>query len=309
MAVHPDYEAFLASQPPAVHPDETSYEVRRRAYRVQSLALQGELTHVAEVRDIAIDLGDRTIATRLYVPLGEHHEALVLYFHGGSFVIGDLDTHDALCRRLAADTKMRFLAVDYRLAPEHPFPAGLNDAMDVTRDVAANLSLFDLEAAPLVLMGDSAGASLVAAAAAELRGEGLPLAAQVLVYPTLGPEVVTNSSHQFGSGYMLEMEHLRADYQRYLAGDTDHTDPRVTPLFYGDLTGVAPAIVVVAECDPLRDEGVAYAGLLEHFGVPTELLEAEGMLHGFLRHGAVVPDALAIVDDIAAHLAAYVSAH
>jgi len=309
MAVHPDYEAFLASQPPAVHPDDTSYEIRRRAYRVQAVTLQGELTAVADVRDIAIDLGDRTIATRLYVPLDEHHEALVLYFHGGSFVIGDLDTHDALCRRLAADTKMRFLAVDYRLAPEYPFPAGLNDAMDVTRYVAANLSLFDLDGAPLVLMGDSAGAALVAAAAAELREAHLPLAAQVLVYPTLGPEVVTSSSHDYGSGYLLEMEHLRADYQRYLAGGTDHTDPRVTPLLYGDLTGVAPAIVVVAECDPLRDEGVAYAGLLEHFGVPTELLEAEGMLHGFLRHGVVVPDALDIVDDIAAHLAAYVAAH
>ena len=172
MAVHPDYQAFLAGQPPAVHPDETTYEVRRRAYRLQSLTLQGELATMADVRDIAIDLGDRTIATRLFVPLDEHHDALVLYFHGGSFVIGDLDTHDALCRRLAADTKMRFLAVDYRLAPEHPFPAGLNDAMDVARYVAANLTVFDLESAPLVLMGDSAGAALVAAATGGLGGVG-----------------------------------------------------------------------------------------------------------------------------------------
>jgi acetyl esterase len=271
--------------------------------------LAGELTPMSEVRDIAITIGDRTIATRLYVPLDEHHEALVLYFHGGSFVIGDLDTHDALCRRLSADTKMRFLAVDYRLAPEHPFPAGLNDAMDVTRYVSAHLAEFDLNNAPLVLMGDSAGAALVAAAAAELKDEGLALAAQVLVYPTLGPELVTNSSHTYASGFLLEIDHLRADYRRYLAGGIDHTDPRVTPLLYDNLDGVAPAIVVVAECDPLRDEGVAYAGLLEHFGVPVELLEAEGMLHGFLRHGAIVPEALAIVDDVASHLAAYVANH
>jgi acetyl esterase len=122
------------------------------------------------------------------------------------------------------------------------------------------------------------------------------------LYPTLGPELLTDSAHRFGSGFLLELEDLRWDYYQYLAGFTDHADSRVSPLMSVDLTGSAPAIVVVAECDPLRDEAVAYAGLLEHFGTRVQILEAEGMVHGFLRLGGVVPDALSIVDDLAAHL-------
>jgi len=304
--MHPDYTPYLAAQPLPVHPSETTYEARRAAYRAQADVIEAERPSMAEVRDIAIPLAHRTVATRLFVPKEETHQALVLYFHGGSFVIGDLDTHDALCRRLSRATGMRFLAVDYALAPEHPFPAGLTDAIEVTRYVAAHGELFDIPSAPLVLMGDSAGACLAAVAAVELRHAGVPLVAQVLVYPTLGPEVVTNSSHQYASGYLLEMDHLRADYVGYV-GDHDHTDPRVSPLLYSDTTGAPPAIVVVAECDPLRDEGLAYAGLLEHFGVKVEILEAEGMLHGFLRHGSFVPDALTTLDDVAHHLRDYVS--
>ena len=155
-------------------------------------------------------------------------------------------------------------------------------------------------------MGDSAGASLVAVACALTRDD-LSLAGQVLIYPTLGPEVMTDSSHRYATGYILEIDHLRYDYQQYLGEWTDHTDPRVTPLFAADLSGSPPAIVVVAECDPLRDEAIAYAGLLEHFGVPVEILEAEGMLHGFLRMGHVIPEAMDIVDDVATHLSQYVA--
>jgi acetyl esterase len=307
--MHKDYQPYLAAQSAPVHPDETTYGARRRAWRLEAMSSDEVREEMAEVRDIAIDLGDRTIPTRLYVPLVEEHTALVLYFHGGSFVEGDLETHDVLCRRLALDTKMRFLAVDYRLAPEFPFPAGITDAMDVTRYVAAHRSEFDVEGAPLVLMGDSAGGCLAAVASAELRGEDLGIVAQVLVYPTMGPEVVTDSSKKYGSGYLLEMDFFRIDYQRYLADGVDHTDPRVTPLFYEDLTGVPPAIIVVAECDPLRDEAVAYAGLLQHSGVEVELLEGEGMLHGFLQHGSFIADALDIVDDLARHLTDYVASH
>lgn len=304
--MHPDYTEYVAAQPTPVHPDDTTYDSRRRAYRAQAQAIEGDRPEMAEVRDIAIVLSDRTVATRLFVPPTETHQAIVLYFHGGSFVIGDLDTHDALCRRLSRATGMRFLAVEYALAPEHPFPAGLNDAIAVTRYVADHGDHFDAPGVPLVLMGDSAGACLAAVAAVELRGEDLPIVAQVLVYPTFGPEVVTNSSHQFASGYLLEMEHLRADYRGYV-GDHDHTDPRISPLLYSDTTGAPAAIVVVAECDPLRDEGLAYAGLLEHFGVNVEILEAEGMLHGFMRQGSFVPDALTTLDDVARHLREFVS--
>jgi acetyl esterase len=305
--IHPDYEKYLRTLPESVaHPSAHSTLERRAEYRERALRQCGPLEEMAEVRDGVMSLQGRELRFRLLVPPQERGDALVVYFHGGSFVFGDLDTHEALCRRLAKDTSMRFLAVDYRLAPEYPFPAAVDDAVDTLRYVSAHIEDFAATGTKLIAMGDSAGASLVAVAAAATRHD-LSLAGQVLIYPTLGPEVMTDSSHRFATGYILEIDHLRFDYQQYLGEWTDHTDPRVTPLFADDLTGAPSAIVVVAECDPLRDEAIAYAGLLEHFGVRVQILEAEGMLHGFLRMGHVIPDAMDIVDDVATHLSQYVA--
>ena len=305
--IHPDYEKYLRTLPDTLaHPSSLSVAERREEYRDRALRQSGPLETMSEVRDDVLTLEGRDLDCRLFVPPDERGDALVVYFHGGSFVFGDLDTHEALCRRLAADTSMRFLAVNYRLAPEHPFPAAIDDAVDTLRYVSAHVERFAPAHSKVIAMGDSAGASLVAVASAATRHD-LTLAGQVLIYPTLGPEVVTDSSHRFATGYILEIDHLRYDYEQYLGEWSDHTDPRVTPLFAADLTGAPSAIVVVAECDPLRDEGVAYAGLLEHFGVRVEILEAEGMLHGFLRMGHVIPDALDIVDDVATHLRHYVA--
>lgn len=302
--VHPAFESILreARENPDAPPSSVTADERRQAFRDEALAMQGEMAPMALLEDRELVLEGRTLQARLYVPADEEVQALVIYFHGGSFVIGDLTTHEWLCRRLAFDTRMRFLAVDYRLAPEHPFPAGLNDAMESIRYVAAHRSEFADEGARLIVMGDSAGANLATVAATELRDENLGIAAQVLIYPTLGPELLTDSAHRYGAGYLLDLDDLRYDYGQYLGEFGDHTDPRVTPLLCVDLSRVAPALVVVAECDPLRDEGVAYAGLLGHFGVPVELLEAKGMVHGFLEMGGVIPEALAIVDDFAEHL-------
>ena len=305
--IHPGYEQYLRTLPTTTgHPSLLSTVQRREEYRERALRQGGPLEDMAEIHEGVIALEGRDLKYRLFVPPHARSDALVVYFHGGSFVFGDLDTHEALCRRLSVDTSMRFLAVDYRLAPEHPFPAAVLDATDSLIYVAHHIEEFAARDAKLVAMGDSAGASLVAVATSATRGD-LSLAAQVLIYPTLGPEVVTDSSHRYATGYILEIEHLRYDYRQYLGDWTDHTDPRVTPLFVTDLTGAPPAIVVVAECDPLRDEAIAYAGLLEHFGVRVEVLEATGMLHGFLRMGHIIPDAMDIVDDVATHLSSYLS--
>jgi acetyl esterase len=306
--IHPAFEPYLrrARQNPEPSPLSVSTEERRHAFRHEARALRGDVPAVVETREYHLGLSGRELSARLYVPRGDEGQALIVYFHGGSFVVGDIETHDWLCRRLAFDTNMRFLSIGYRLAPEHPFPAPLNDAADTLRYVAAHQSDFASDDARLIAMGDSAGANLVTVAATLLRDE-IDLAAQVLLYPTLGPELVTDSAHRFASGYLLNLDHLRYDYRQYLGEFGDHTDPRVTPLLCNDLARVAPAIVMVAECDPLRDEGVAYAGLLGHFHVPVELLEAEGMVHGFLEMGGVVPEALAIVDDLATHLQRLVS--
>lgn len=308
--VHPSLESYLKAvrAEPAPHPSLQSAEERRLAYRDLALANRGEPRAVASIHDVELALEGRTLAARLYVPFEDESKALVVYFHGGGFMVGDLDTHDALCRRFASETRMRFLSVDYRLAPEHPFPAGINDAVDTVRYVHAHWSEFEDPGAELIVMGDSAGATLMTVACALTRGENLGIAAQVVIYPTLGPQLFTDSVHEFGVGHALDIEHLRYDYGLYLNGWTNHSDPRVTPLMFQDLTGAPPAIVVVAECDPLRDEAVAYAGLLEHFGVRVELLEAEGMIHGFLRLPTMVPAALEIIDDLGEHMHRYVEA-
>jgi acetyl esterase len=301
--VHPALEPFVRAvrESPHYHPSTRTLLDRRADYRQLSDAVSGVGETVESVLDVRLELPDRTLNARLYVPLNDESKALVIYFHGGGFVLGDLETHDGLCRRLSADTRMRFLSVEYRLAPEHPFPASINDAVDVLRLVARRVDDFDDPSAKLIVMGDSAGATIATVACALTRREELGIAAQVVIYPTLGPELFTDSVHEFGEGHMLDIDHLRYDYGLYLGEWSDHTDPRVSPLMSADLAG-AP----VAQCDPLRDEGVAYAGLLEHFAVPVELLEAEGMVHGFLRLGALVPEALEVVDDLAAHMHRYV---
>ncbi len=308
--IHSEFEPYLraARENPEPSPLAVSPDQRRQAFRDEALRFRGDIPVDVGALDTTIPLEGRTLAARLYVPEIDDGTALVVYFHGGDFVMGDLDTHDWLCRRLAHDTHTRFLAIEYRLAPENPFPAGLNDAVETLRYVAVHRADFATHDARLVGMGDSAGANLVTVASTLLRDDEFDLAAQVLIYPTLGPDLVTESAHRFGAGYLLNLDALRYDYRQYLGEFGDHTDPRVTPLLANDLTGAPPAIIVVAECDPLRDEGVAYAGLLEHFHVSVELLEAEGMIHGFLEMGGVVPEALAIVDDIAAHLTRAVGA-
>ena len=302
--IHPALEPFVRAvrERPSPSPSSQSILERRTLYRELADERRGDPEPVDTVKDVALVLDGRTLLSRLYVPVDDENRALVLFFHGGGFVLGDLETHDALCRRLSCDTRMRFLSVEYRLAPEHPFPAGVDDAVDVIRSVAPRIGDFASSDAKLIVMGDSAGATLATVACSLVRDDGIEIAAQVLICPTLGPELVTDSVHEFGVGHLLDIDQLRYDYGQYLGEWIDHTDPRVCPLMSNDLAGVAPAIVVVAQCDPLRDEGVAYAGLLEHFGVPVELLEAEGMVHGFLRLGTVVPEALAIVDDLARHM-------
>ena len=307
--VHSAIEPYVlaARENPGPDPSTVSIEDRRSTYRDVAAAIRGDVLDLSEVRAVTLDLPGRTLRGRLYVPVDDEGEALVVYLHGGSFVLGDLDTHDALCRRVSDDTGMRILALEYRLAPEHPFPAAVEDATDAIRYVVEHVGEFDDPGVRVIVMGDSAGATLAAVACALTKDDGLGIAAQVLIYPTMGPEMYTESVHEYGVGYMLDVEHLRYDYSLYLGPWPDHSDPRVNPLMFDDLRSSPPAIVVVAECDPLRDEGVAYAGLLEHVSVTVEVLEAPGMIHGFLRMGGLVPEAMDIVDDLARHMHDYAS--
>jgi acetyl esterase len=308
--LHPQIAAIVEAMRSGAPLGERTADIeqRRRDYRDTVSQRWPETSTLASVEDVTLDLSGVRAPGRLYVPTWTAGRGLVVFFHGGSFVLGDLDSHDGLCRRLAVDTGLRLLSIEYRLAPENPFPAAVDDAVAAVRHVMAERSRFASSHAGIVVMGESAGATLAAVAATHTRGEpGGPIG-QVLIYPTLGPELLTESAQCYGTGYLLEVDDLRRDYELYLNGFADRADSRVSPLMSLDLTGSPPAIVVVAECDPLRDEALAYAGLLEHFGTSVEILEAEGMVHGFLRLGGVVPDAMAIVDDLAEHLSRLVTA-
>lgn len=302
--LHPSLVEYVERlrQNPSPHFSTQSYEQRRAANRQWAEELRGIPVEMADIREVVLSLPGRELRARLYVPKGDEGRAIVLFFHGGSFVVGDLETHDSLVRRLADDTQMRFLAIEYRLAPEFPFPAALDDAADTLAYVDEHLLQFAPATSKLILMGDSAGATLAAVTSAAVNGSAKRLCAQVLLYPTLGPELVTRSAHDFGSGFLCDVDELRFDYANYLGNYTNHSDPRISPLLASDLRDVVPTIMVIAECDPLRDEGLAYAGLLEHFGVSLELLEAKGMVHSFMRLGSIFPEALADLDDLAVHI-------
>jgi acetyl esterase len=206
-----------------------------------------------------------------------------VYFHGGGFVRGDLDTHDPLCRRLANTSGCTLLAIDYRLAPEHPFPAAAEDAVAVTQWAGESWE------GPLVVGGDSSGGNIAAAAAIAARDAGAPsLAAQVLLYPVTDATLRSPSMEELAEGRMLTREALAWMYDQYMPDGTDRTDPRVSVVLAESLEGVAPAVVVSAGNDPLRDDAVRYVARLEEAGVPVEHLSYGGTIHSFMLYAGVL---------------------
>lgn len=309
MPIHPQLAPILEylRDNPGKNPVELSVDEVRANHITTSLATEAPAPEMARTFEITIPTRGGSLNARVYVPLVLSHHAVGVYLHGGGFVLGTLDSYDALAKRLADVSQAVIVSLEYRLAPEHPFPAANDDAEDALRWVNANRGQLVDAPGPLFVVGDSAGACLAAVVANEVSGE-IDLAGQVLLYPVLGPELLTESRHNYGSGYFLDMEHLAHNYVHYLGEWTDHTDQRVTPLLAADLSSSPPAIIVIAEYDPLRDEGANYAGLLEHFGVKVELLEAEGMPHSFFKLGALVPDVLDEMNDLGVHIRAMIAA-
>ncbi|QIK75274.1 alpha/beta hydrolase [Nocardioides piscis] len=264
------------------HPpiDQGSPEEGRRAMRAMSVDLvkPEDVVPVGSVTPMAVPGGAGERDARLYKPEGEGPWDTLVFLHGGGFVVGDLDTHDQTCRRLCRDAEIAVLSVDYRLAPEDPFPAGLEDALAATEWAAAHLA--DLGGGErLAIGGDSAGGNLSAVVAQHL---GDVLAAQLLIYPAtdgLGdyPSKVDNAE-----GYFLTAAMMEWFSGHYVPADADpETDlARLAPL-HGDVSDVAPALVATAEFDPLRDEGEAYAEALRAAGVHVDQVRYDGMIHGF----------------------------
>jgi acetyl esterase len=237
---------------------------------------------VARVCDQTIPGPDGEIPIRIYWPKARPGQPILVYAHGGGFVFCDLDSHDGLCRNFANRIGAVVISVDYRLAPENPWPAAAEDVYAVAGWAVDNAATLGADPARIVVGGDSAGGNLAAVTALMARDRGgPPLQAQLLLYPVIAPDFGTESYQLYGTGYYNPKQALRWYWDQYVPCDRDRAHPYAAPL-NADLRGVPPAVMVIAGHDPLRDEGLAYASALEAAGVDVVRIQFDGAIHGFM---------------------------
>lgn len=265
--------------------------VDARAVRNEGLRLTaGERLDLARVEDVQIPSGRGDIAARVYAAETTGRKPALIYFHGGGFVVGNLETHDAVCRSLAAESGAVVVAVDYALAPEHRFPAAVEDAYAATVWVVENAVRLGLDAVRISVGGDSAGGTLAIVSAMRCRDAGGPaLRSQVLFYPVTDlSSFDTGSYRSLSEGYGLTRAAMMWFGAQYLPSADFAVHPEASPLLASDFRGLPPALLITAEFDPLRDEGEAYARRLEEAGVAVKVSRYQGMIHGFVAMRGVV---------------------
>jgi acetyl esterase len=274
----PEIQSIVDTQA-AAPAEPVPLEQRRAAHDRDGLELGGTGEEVESVRDIRAG----TVPVRVFRPAGEGPLPVVAYAHGGGWVLGSLDGFGATCRALANASGAVVASIGYRLAPEHPFPAGLDDVLEAVRWLALNARELDGDPARLAIAGDSAGANLATVAARRVRDEGgAALRFQALIYPVCDCADDTPSYREFADGLGLNAEGMRQFWELYLGG-ADGRAPDASPLRAPDLAGLPPAFVLTVGNDVLRDEGEAYARALEAAGVPVTLRRYNGAVHGFFR--------------------------
>jgi acetyl esterase len=304
--VHPQVQTLLDAMAQMGGPAlaEVSPDEGRAMFK--ALTAMEQCEDVERVDDRLIPGAEGDIPARVYTPhaaVGRAHGVLV-WLHGGGWVIGDLDTADATCRALANRAGCVVVSVDYRLAPEHPAPAALEDCMTALAWTVENFELLGVDASKVAIGGDSAGGNLAALVCQRVRAEfGPDIDFQLLVYPVTDLTLSHPSIEENAEGYFLTKASMEWFVQHYL-GDADPKDPSVSPLHADDLTGLPPALVITAEMDPLRDEGDAYAVRLREAGVPTELLRYAGQIHGFVGMATMLDDGKDAVERAGAALRA-----
>lgn len=308
--LHPDISAFLdmvddgrEAGRAALH--ELSVEQAREEFDASSQGLKANAPSLP-VEPLSIPgRNGQALPARLYG--AAPGKPVVLYLHGGGYTVGSLDSHDGLCRTLAQACECAVLAVGYRLAPQAPFPAALDDTRDAWDWLQAQAGAYGLDAQRIAVAGDSAGATLATVLAAQLAGEGGPQPrAQLLFYPATDATRRSESQTLFAEGYLLETATLDWFYHHYAPEDAQRRDWRCSPLYAGQaLRGSAPALLYVAQFDPLLDEGLAYAEVLREQGVVVQAQLCKGMTHDFLRMGGMVAEVEGYFRRAAGFLAGY----
>ncbi|MEH2484996.1 alpha/beta hydrolase [Bradyrhizobium sp. AZCC 2230] len=299
------YKAFQEAGRPAY---ETLTATEARAYYAQArFATNPEPPELARVGSLSIPAQHGTIPARIYVPkeprLKDGLAPALVFFHGGGWVIGDLDSHDVVCRQLADAGALIVIAVDYRLAPEHKFPAAIDDAIAATKWIAAHARELGIDASRLSIGGDSAGGNLTAVVALAARdGNGPKLTGQVLIYPAVDFAMTHGSHSEPETSVLLTHSVIRWFRDHYLNGAGDIHDWRASPARAESLAGLPPAYVLTAGADPLRDEGDEYAARLKQAGVPVTYKHFPGQFHGFLTMGKLLQQANVAVSEIGAWL-------
>ena len=262
------------------------------------VALAGEPESIARIENRTVPGPAGQIPVRIYTPVGTAPFPVLVYFHGGGWVIGNLDTHDGICRSLANRVGCLVVSVDYRLAPEHRFPAAPEDCYAATRWLAEHAGSLGGDKGRIAVGGDSAGGNLAAVVALMARDRGGPkLAFQLLVYPATDTDFETRSYRENSEGYFLSRADMVWFWNHYAPRDEDRRNPYAAPLRAASLRGLPPALVITAEFDPLCDDGNAYAARLREDGVPVRLSQQDGLIHGFFQMGAVIDRGRASVDE------------
>ncbi len=306
--LHPQARALLRLiEDKGVPPTHTLSPVQARAlYRERRSFTQPEPPSVAAVRDLEARGPAGPIPLRSYRPAGSNADAtlpVLVYYHGGGWVIGDLDTHDTLCRQFANLSGCAVIAVDYRMGPEHRFPAAVDDCIAATRWIHANAGTLKVDPVRLAVGGDSAGGNLAAVVALAARDSGdLPIAFQLLIYPATDQRRGSPSHTSNGEGYLLTRDTIRYFHDHYLPDPAQDLDWRASPLLHADHARLPPAFVLTAGYDPLRDEGLQYAQKLSEAGNRAALVNFERQIHGFILMGRVIDEANVAVQLCAAQL-------
>ncbi len=301
MPVHPQAQTILDMMSELGLVIDASTDPVQIRQAIETFATAGRdaaepVAHV-EDRDVPGPAGD--IPVRVYRPSDDPALAVLVWFHGGGWTIGSLETHDNTCRSLANAVACIVVSVDYRLAPEHKFPAAADDAFAATQWVAAHAGEIGGDPKRIAVGGDSSGGNLAAVVSLLARDAGGPeLAFQLLVYPVTDHELESSSMRENATGYFLELESMRWFYNQYLRDEHDGADWRFSPVRASDLAGLPPAFVLTAEFDPLRDQGEVYAQKLEAAGVLVELRRYDGVFHGFFGMREILEPAQQAFDDV-----------